>query len=79
MIEVTQADRDAAASAYYAWFNGSPVIPTKMKQGRADDHTMIQAFARHRMEERAAIVALVRSKSSSVGDWLEELLKQESI
>jgi hypothetical protein len=63
MTEITQTDRDAAASAYYAWFDGSPVIPTRMKQGQVDHHTMIQAFARHRMEERAAIVAWLRKEN----------------
>ena len=57
MTEITQADRDAAASGYFAWCSGNPVIPDRMKAGDADDHSMVQAFARHRMEERAAIVA----------------------
>ena len=57
---VTQADRDAAASGYFAWCGGNPVIPERMKAGDADDHSMVQAFARHRMEERAAIVAWLR-------------------
>lgn len=49
MIGVTQADRQAAASAYYAWISGNPVIPRKMLAGEADDHSMVQAFARHRL------------------------------
>ena len=61
MTEITQADRDAAASGYFAWCSGNPVIPDRMKAGNADDHSMVQAFARHRMEERAAIVAWLRS------------------
>ena len=60
MTEITQADRDAAASGYFAWCSGNPVIPDRMKAGNADDHSMVQAFARHRMEERAAIVAYFR-------------------
>jgi hypothetical protein len=47
-IEVTQADREAAASGYFAWCSGNPVIPDRMKAGNADDHSMVQAFARHR-------------------------------
>lgn len=46
-ITPTQADRDAAASAYFAWIAGNPVIPEKMRSGRVDDHSMVQAFARH--------------------------------
>ena len=64
MTEITQADRDAAASGYFAWCSGNPVIPDRMKAGDADDHSMVQAFARHRMEERAAIVAWLRSKDT---------------
>jgi len=47
-MTITQADREAAASAYFAWISGNPVIPGKMRSGEADDHTMVQAFARHR-------------------------------
>lgn len=47
-LEVTQADRDAAASGYFAWVSGNVTIPNKMRDGRADDHSMVQAFARHR-------------------------------
>ena len=68
MIEITQADRDAAASGYFAWCGGNPVIPDRMKAGNADDHSMVQAFARHRMEERAAIVAWLRP---ILEQWLE--------
>ena len=56
-IEVTQADREAAASGYFAWCSGNPVIPDRMKAGNADDHSMVQAFARHRIaaEQRGKI------------------------
>ena len=72
MTEITQADRDAA-EAY------REKVLSAIWEGKPEEPVLLEAFARHRMEERAAIVALVRSKSSSVGDWLEELLKQESI
>lgn len=49
MTEITQADRDAAASGYFAWCSGNPVIPERMKAGKADQHSMVQAFARHRI------------------------------
>lgn len=64
MAEVTQEDREAAASGYYAWCSGNPVIPNRILGGNADDHSMVQAFARHaateRAMERAAIVGLLR-------------------
>ncbi len=57
MIEITQADRVAAIGGYYAWCSGNPVIPNKIASGVMDDHSMVQAFARHRLAERAKIVA----------------------
>lgn len=75
MTEITQADRDAAASGYFAWCSGNPVIPDRMKAGNADDHSMIQAFARHReqaaAEERAKIVAWLRQQWNEDEDWGE--------
>lgn len=53
MVEVTDADREAAASGYYAWCSGNQVIPNRILGGDADDHSMVQAFARHRVEGRA--------------------------
>lgn len=53
IVPATQADREAAASAYFAWISGNPVIPAKMRAGKIDDHSMIQAFARHRSESLA--------------------------
>ena len=55
-VEVTDADREAAASGYFAWCSGNPVIPDRMKAGTADDHSMVQAFARHRIAERERVV-----------------------
>ena len=49
LLPVTRADREAAASGYFAWISGNPVIPAKMRAGKIDDHSMIQAFARHRL------------------------------
>ena len=55
-VEVTDADREAAASGYFAWCSGNPVIPDRMKAGTADDHSMVQAFAHHRIAERERVV-----------------------
>lgn len=67
-MQVEQIDRDAAASGYYAWCSGNPVIPNRMVAGTADDHSMVQAFARHRHQARAEvvgeIVAWLRTKDN---------------
>lgn len=55
-MQVEQIDREAAASGYFAWCSGNPVIPDRMKTGTADDHGMVQAFARHRIAERERVV-----------------------
>ena len=44
-----QVDRVAAANAYYAWISSNSIIPSKMLRGKADDHSMVQAFKRHRL------------------------------
>ena len=77
MTEITQADRDAAASGYFAWCSGNPVIPDRMKAGDADDHSMVQAFARHRMEERAAIVAMIWGdvRSDYISEYHADILR----
>lgn len=71
-MQVKQIDRDAAASGYYAWFSGNPVIPERMVAGTADDHSMVQAFARHRHQARAEvvgeIVAWIR-ENDVYGEW----------
>lgn len=67
---VTEADREAAASGYYAWCSGNRVIPSKMLAGAVDDHSMVQAFARHRQlsaaAERARIVAWLRKEADAL-------------
>lgn len=64
-MQVEQIDREAAASGYYAWCSGNPVIPERMTAGTADDHSMIQAFARHRHQARAEVVGEIVA-------WLRE-------
>lgn len=57
MTDITQADRDMAARIFGAFgIHGEKIV----KAGWADDDDIVQAFARHRMEERAAIVAYIR-------------------
>ena len=63
MIEITQADRDAAAKAW-AEDNDEPLdchICEQIRAGYGDNSLDVIRFARHRMEERAAIVAWLRS------------------
>ena len=70
-VEVTQADRDAAASGYYAWCSGNPTIPNRMVEGSADDHSMIQAFARHRIAAEEGKAELVEAAEALRDDMLE--------
>ena len=59
MTEITQADREAAARAW-AEDNDEPLdcyICEQIRAGYGDNSLDVIRFARHRMEERAAIVA----------------------
>lgn len=69
MVEVTQADRDAAASGYYAWIGPNPRIPEKMVDGNADDHSIAQAFARH----REAAVTTAQAEADALRAEVERL------
>lgn len=64
MTEITQADRDAAAECIRQGVSHPPL--TDIISGKKDHWFFVQAFARHRMEERAAIVAWLRHR---LDDW----------
>lgn len=54
-IEITQADREAAANLTVP--NGRwPGFSADFRSGRADRNQLTQAFARHRIEARAAAI-----------------------
>ena len=57
MTEITQADREAAASVAVL-----PEMRDLIRAGRADYHA--EPFARHREAERAAIVAWLRESAA---------------
>jgi len=59
MNEITQADRDAA-EAY------REKVLDAIWAGGSEDQVLLEAFARHRMEERDAIVAWCRNVNM---DW----------
>ena len=40
-VTVTQEDREAAASGYYAWISPNPRVPEKMVDGNADEHPIV--------------------------------------
>lgn len=68
MSKVTQADRDAAAAIVYMenksglnWASAEG-MRDHVAEGKWDWHPVVQAFARHRMEERAKIVAWLRDQ-----------------
>lgn len=69
-VSVTQADREAAASGYFAWIGSNPVIPNKMRSGEADGHSIVQAFARHR-------TAAQPEREAVLEGWLVERLSGE--
>jgi len=56
MVEITQADRDAVAA----------LMEAQSASIAEDVRLAEQAFARHRMEERAAIVAWLRDDADQV-------------
>ena len=74
MTEITQADRDAAAAVVYEENKGglnwasAKGMSDHVAEGKWDWHPVVKAFARHReaaaAEERAAIVAWLRSKDT---------------
>ena len=51
MVEVTQADRDAAADTLIIR-GASQTLADNVREGRADMHHLVQAFARHRIAVR---------------------------
>lgn len=76
-MQVEQIDRDAAASGYYAWCSGNPVIPERMTAGTADDHSMVQAFARHRQQARAEVVGEIVAwlRDEARGPYFADLIE----
>lgn len=65
MVEVTQADRDAAAAYYYS-AGGSPNVARDIREGRKDSWFRVQAFARHR-------IAAAQAERAAVVEWLRKL------
>lgn len=70
MTEITQADRDAAAEAFFC----KPLLSEKH-----NDDRRVRAFARHReqaaAEERAKIVAWLRGFATDKTDELADILE----
>lgn len=58
MTEITQADRDAAADFLESWEPGPEMTVVKLAK----------AFARHRLAERAKIVAWLRELAEAVSE-----------
>lgn len=76
MVEVTQADRDAAAEYYLAegadWFAN---VVQQAADGSCDEWPIVRAFARHREAERKAIVSFLNlcggEFANKYADWIE--------
>lgn len=71
MTEITQADRDAAAMTKAS--DGYDLEPKLIRQGECDHWNIVEAFARHRMEERAAIVAWLRGETGCA--WSRDVIE----
>lgn len=63
MIEITQADRDAAAEAFFC---------KPLRNEKHNNDRRVQAFARHRMAERAKIVDYARGHGGNA--WSRDVL-----
>ncbi len=71
MVEVTQADRDAAASfiPVYAGWNG-PTFAEKTRIGKMDQHDLVQAFARHRLAAIQSAPPVVANAANRISpEW----------
>ena len=80
MTEITQADRDAAARAW-AEDNDEPLdchICEQIRAGYGDNSLDVIRFARHRMEERAAIVAWLRETADIFHDEIRASKKRDT-
>lgn len=53
LVEVTQADRDAAAQALADWYGTRGNPRYDFSRVIKDDHPFVQAFARHRIRARS--------------------------
>ena len=60
-IEVTQADREAAAK--WAKMQGRPHQAANMRRGACDTAPLVQAFARHRLAAIDAVVKWLREEA----------------
>jgi len=78
-IVVTHADREAAASGYFAWIGSNPVVPAKMRAGEADDHSIVQAFARHRIAAQADLLAACMWAESALAPFSKSPAEKSGI
>lgn len=68
MVEVTQADRDAAAAYWKVSRIGNAGTQRRYLSGEADNSFIVQAFARHR-------IAAAQAERAAVVEWLKEVEK----
>lgn len=69
MVEVTQADREAAAK--WAKMQGRPQQAANMRRGSCDSAPLVQAFARHRI---AAENAALEEAAKVAEKWIEPVM-----
>jgi hypothetical protein len=76
-VEVTQADREEAASYYYS-AGGSPSIAAEIRDGKKDTWFRVQAFARHRVRALTQAGASLTAAQKAGPVLLEALKAAES-
>ena len=71
LVKVTQADRDAAARVLekHEWAYNPEYCPAMLRHGNADEHPLVNAFARHRISHLP--------EGAEVRDRARELLASE--
>ena len=89
MPDVTDADRKAAAEVVYGFMSGglswysAKDYAGQIKSGQLDQHSTVQAFARHaaqaKAERTAEIVAMIREEAGHNAETLQTLRKIQTL
>jgi hypothetical protein len=70
VLQVEQVDRDAAANYTAKYPTDDATFSFEMRQGAADNHSLVQAFVSHRIAAQAEIVEqAARLCESAAAQW----------
>jgi len=73
-VEVTQADRDAAAPFAFTFGDvATAQLQYDIQAGHRDDHHLVQAFARHRIAAQAEAMKHADALAEALGALQEDL------